>query len=156
MSTKSDTLARALGWVSLALGTVQLAAPRTINRLSGVDDSRLARTVTRMVGTRQLVHGAALLGSRRPGPWTWSRVVGDVLDLALLGRAVASRSGRSGRSRASRRSRRSRAPGRRPRRAVAATAAVAPRRSAARGGGPGSRRRPWSGRRRSWTSRPAS
>ncbi|MEV4114823.1 SRPBCC family protein [Nonomuraea sp. NPDC049695] len=131
MSTKSDTLARALGWVSLALGTAQLAAPRTVNRLSGVDDSRLARTVTRMVGTRQLMHGAALLGSRRPGPWTWSRVVGDVLDLALLGRAVASRSGRpraSGRSRRSRRSGRSgrsRAPGRRRRRAVAATAAVA-------------------------------
>ncbi|MEV0237869.1 SRPBCC family protein [Nonomuraea sp. NPDC050786] len=128
MSTKSDTLARALGWVSLALGAAQLAAPRTVNRLSGVDDSRLARTVTRMVGTRQLMHGAALLGSRRPGPWTWSRVVGDALDLALLGRAVTSRSRRSGRSGASGRSGRSRASGgsgRRRRRAVAATAAVA-------------------------------
>ncbi|MEQ4725488.1 SRPBCC family protein [Nonomuraea sp. B19D2] len=112
MSTKSDTLARALGWVSLALGTAQLAAPRMVNRLSGVDDSRLASTVTRVAGARELMHAAALLGSRRPGPWTWGRVAGDALDLAVLGRAMANRSGRSGRY------------GRRRRRAVAATAAV--------------------------------
>ncbi|MFI7641733.1 SRPBCC family protein [Nonomuraea sp. NPDC049400] len=118
MSRKSDTLARALGWVSLALGAAQLAAPRMVNRLSGVDDSRLASTVTRMAGTRELMHAAALLGSRRPGPWTWGRVAGDALDLAVLGRAMANRSGRSARSGRCDRS------ARRRRRAVAATAAV--------------------------------
>ncbi|MEV1173810.1 SRPBCC family protein, partial [Nonomuraea sp. NPDC049784] len=70
------------------------AAQPRFCRLCGVDDSRLARTVTRMIGARELMHAAALLGSRRPGPWTWSRVAGGALDLTLLGRAMASRSGR--------------------------------------------------------------
>ncbi|KAB8195465.1 cyclase [Nonomuraea phyllanthi] len=106
MSTKSDILARALGWVSLALGAAQLTAPRTVSRLSGVDDSRLAPTAVRIMGIRELMHAAVLLGSRRPAPWTWSRVAGDAMELALLGRAAAARTGR------------------RRRRAVAATAAV--------------------------------
>jgi uncharacterized membrane protein len=60
-----------------------------------------------MVGTRELRHAALLLGSRRPGPWTWTRVAGDALDLAMLGRAMSKR------------------PAGRRRRVAAATAAVA-------------------------------
>ena len=31
---------RGLGWISLGLGVAQLAAPDTVRRISGVDDSR--------------------------------------------------------------------------------------------------------------------
>jgi uncharacterized membrane protein len=103
----TDRLARALGWTSLALGTAQLAAPGTVRRLSGVDDSDRARSAVPLVGARELLHGVALLRSRRPGPWVWTRVAGDTLDLALLGRSLAVRDGE------------------RRRRAVAATVAVA-------------------------------
>jgi uncharacterized membrane protein len=107
MRTRNETFSRALGWVSLALGVLQLAAPRTVGRLSGVDDPRVAKRASRLVGARELMHAAVLLGSRRPGPWAWSRVAGDALDLAMLGRALSNR------------------PAGRRRRITAATAAVA-------------------------------
>ena len=36
---------RGLGWMSLGLGVAQLAAPDTVRRISGVDDSPTSRTV---------------------------------------------------------------------------------------------------------------
>ncbi|MCW2879036.1 MAG: putative rane protein [Sphaerisporangium sp.] len=86
-------LACALGWASLGLGIVQLAAPGAVSRLSGVDDSAWARTGVRLVGVRELMHAAVLLGSRRPAPWVWTRVAGDAMDLTVLGRAMAKRTG---------------------------------------------------------------
>jgi uncharacterized membrane protein len=46
-----------------------------------------------LVGARELLHALTLLGSRTPAPWVWTRVAGDVMDLATLGRAVARRKG---------------------------------------------------------------
>jgi uncharacterized membrane protein len=102
-----EGLARGLGWVSLGLGAVQLSAPDMVRRMSGVDDSSLSRVMVPVVGVRELFHTAVLLGSRRPGPWVWTRVAGDVMDLATLGCAVSYRRGK------------------RRRRAMTATAAVA-------------------------------
>ncbi|GLY85550.1 SRPBCC family protein [Actinoallomurus iriomotensis] len=99
--------ARALGWTSLGLGVARLAAPGAVRRLAGVDDSAWARLLVPLAGVRELCHAAVLLGSRVPGPWVWSRVAGDAVDLALMGCATA----RRGRARR--------------RRAAAATAAVA-------------------------------
>jgi uncharacterized membrane protein len=104
---KLEGLARGLGWASLGLGAVQLAAPNTVRRMSGADDSSLARVLVPFVGVRELFHAAVLLGSRVPGPWVWTRVAGDAMDLTTLGRAVARRRGA------------------RRRRAMTATAAVA-------------------------------
>lgn len=103
---RNDGFARALGWVSLALGTAQLAAPGAVSRLSGVDDSPAAKWITRLAGGREMLHAALLLGGRTPARWAWTRVAGDALDLTLLGTALARRKG-----------------GRR-RRAAAATAAI--------------------------------
>lgn len=86
-------LARALGWGSLGLGLAQLAAPREVSRLSGVDDSPLARTIVPMAGVRELVHAVGLLRSRRPARWAWTRVAGDAMDLTALGQALLSRGG---------------------------------------------------------------
>jgi uncharacterized membrane protein len=82
-----------------------------------------------LVAARETFHAAVLLGSRRPQRWVWTRVAGDVADLAMLGCAIARRRGvRRGR-------------------AVVVTAAVAGITAvdlwtAARGG-----RRPWEPRR---------
>jgi uncharacterized membrane protein len=101
-----DRLARGLGWASLGLGVVQLAAPNAIRRMSGVDDSSLAHAMVPMVGVRELFHAAVLLGSRLPQPWVWTRLAGDATDLTTLARAISHRRGA------------------RRRRAMAATAAV--------------------------------
>lgn len=85
---------RRLGWISLGLGVTQLAAPDTVRRISGVDDSPTTRTVVPLVGARELVHAAGLLTSRRKSIWAWTRVAGDAMDLASLGVAIAHRSGR--------------------------------------------------------------
>ncbi|GAA4519238.1 hypothetical protein GCM10023096_39950 [Nonomuraea ferruginea] len=89
----TDKLARALGWTSLALGAAQLAAPRAVTRLCGVDDAPGATTVARLVGGRELLHAALLLGAKNPAQWAWTRVAGDTMDLGVLGRAAAGRTG---------------------------------------------------------------
>jgi len=85
---------RGLGWMSLGLGVAQLAAPNTVRRVSGVDDSATSRVVVPLVGARELVHAAGLLTSRRKGVWAWTRVVGDAMDLTSLGVAIVHRGGR--------------------------------------------------------------
>ncbi|GAA3777654.1 hypothetical protein GCM10022379_50820 [Micromonospora maritima] len=85
---------RGLGWMSAGLGVAQLAAPDTVRRISGVDDSAVSRVMVPLVGARELVHAAGLLTSRRKGVWAWTRVVGDAMDLASLGMALAHRGGR--------------------------------------------------------------
>jgi uncharacterized membrane protein len=102
-----EGLARGLGWASMGLGAVQLSAPDMVRRMSGVDHSALSRVMVPLVGVRELFHAAVLLGSRRPGPWVWTRVAGDAMDLTMLGCAVSHRRGK------------------RRRRAMTATAAVA-------------------------------
>ncbi|MCW2887903.1 MAG: hypothetical protein QOE54_2139 [Streptosporangiaceae bacterium] len=86
-------LARALGWGSLGLGLAQLAAPRAVSRLSGVDDSVHARAMVPLVGMRELMHAAGLLRGRRPTSWVWTRVAGDAMDLTTLAQALRNRDG---------------------------------------------------------------
>lgn len=75
------TLARGLGWFSLALGATQLLAPRPITRALGMDDHpRLVQAC----GLREVVAGAGLLNSSDPRPWLWARIAGDAADLAAL------------------------------------------------------------------------
>ncbi|SDJ23529.1 Uncharacterized membrane protein [Nonomuraea jiangxiensis] len=89
----TDRFARALGWASLALGAAQLTAPRVVTRLCGVDDAPGATAFARLVGGRELLHAALLLGAKNPASWAWTRVVGDTMDLGVLGRAAANRTG---------------------------------------------------------------
>jgi uncharacterized membrane protein len=76
--------ARGLGLVSLGLGVAQLTAPGALRRLTGVADSTMSRRVVPLAGARELVHATGLLATRRVGPWAWTRVAGDVIDLATL------------------------------------------------------------------------
>ncbi|RAY11146.1 cyclase [Actinomadura craniellae] len=86
-------LARALGWMSLGLGTAQLTAPRAVGRTAGVDDSPVIRALLPLVGLRELTHAAGLLRGHRPTRWAWTRVAGDAMDLAILGTALRDRRG---------------------------------------------------------------
>jgi uncharacterized membrane protein len=74
----------------IGLGTLQLARPRVVARLSGLDDTATTRRVLALVGARKLVQGVGLVGRRTPG-WAWTRVAGDAMDLAALGIALARR-----------------------------------------------------------------
>jgi hypothetical protein len=76
-----DSLARFLRWFSIGLGTAELVAPGALRRVIGGGDRR----VIRLMGLRELAHGAGILTSPRPTGWVWSRVGGDALDLAALG-----------------------------------------------------------------------
>jgi uncharacterized membrane protein len=87
----TERMARMLGWVSLGLGTSMTFAPRTVTTLSGVDDSRIALLMCRMVGMRELVHAAGLLAGKTE--WVWTRVAGDAMDLPTLLVAMVRRSG---------------------------------------------------------------
>jgi hypothetical protein len=84
--------ARALGWLSIAIGAAQMLAPHRVARAAGVPERTLA---VRGSGVREIATGVALLNSERPTTWMWARVAGDVLDATLLSRALRS-DGRAG------------------------------------------------------------
>ena len=81
-----DALAHGLGLFSLALGAAEVLFPRKLGEALGVEDyDRVIRTM----GFREIGHGVAILAKgRRPAGPVWSRVFGDVLDLAALGAAL--------------------------------------------------------------------
>src|SRR3954451_14911941 len=76
-----------LGLFGIGLGLAELLLPRRFNRLIGVGDNRRARKVTGALGLREIANSFAVLGRRRPAPWLWGRVAGDIVDLTLLGNA---------------------------------------------------------------------
>jgi uncharacterized membrane protein len=83
----NDKLTRALGWASAGLGAPLLLAPAGSAKALGITDGSRQRTALAGVGARELAAATGLLG--QPGPlWLWGRVAGDLMDLALLGRAL--------------------------------------------------------------------
>jgi hypothetical protein len=90
-------VATALGLFSVALGLAELAAPHGVAARTGVPYPNLIRAY----GLRELAAGVGSRQARRPAPYLWARVAGDVLDLATLAAAYAGGQG-TGRSRAGR------------------------------------------------------
>ena len=80
-------LSKALGWFSIALGIAELAAPRGVARLIGVEDDTGNRRLLQALGLRELATGIGILAQPDQPGWLWARVGGDVMDLALLGSA---------------------------------------------------------------------
>jgi hypothetical protein len=85
-------LGAGLGYFSLALGLVELAAPGRLARWLGVEP-KTARTIIGLFGARELLAGAMLLRGPAVSTNAWNRVIGDGIDLAALGVAFT-RSGR--------------------------------------------------------------
>jgi uncharacterized membrane protein len=87
---KQQDVARALGWFSIGLGVAELVAPRKIEKTIGI--KRNHNGLTRSYGLRELTAGIGLLtaSEKKLSPWMWSRVAGDVLDIATLGTGFSS------------------------------------------------------------------
>ncbi len=94
---ESRRLARMLGLFSIGLGLSQVLAPRAVTRAIGLEDTDRNRSTMRAFGFRETATGVGLLTRRRPTAFAWGRVIGDVMDLAVLGRALASPRSRHGR-----------------------------------------------------------
>lgn len=90
-----ERLARGLGWFSIGLGLVEVAAPRTIAKLLGVRHDH--RMLLRGMGLREIATGIGILAQRTPVESVWARVAGDAVDLALLTAALTSPQAKSGR-----------------------------------------------------------
>jgi uncharacterized membrane protein len=85
-----EKLASALGWFSIGLGLAEVAAPKQMAKLIGVNDGERTHTVLRTYGLREIAAGVGILSQRRPAGWVWGRVAGDMLDLVSLASAFKS------------------------------------------------------------------
>ena len=88
---RTDRLVRALGLASAGLGVPMLLRPLAVARFAGVEDEASGVTAVKATGYRELAHAVLLLLG--PPGTVWTRVAGDAVDLTLLGRAVAARTG---------------------------------------------------------------
>jgi hypothetical protein len=78
--TNSDRVARCLGWFSIALGAVELLAPRALSRFLGMEGHE---ALLRAYGAREIGAGMISLSTEKQAGM-WGRVLGDGLDLATL------------------------------------------------------------------------
>ena len=83
-----DGTTKFLGWFSIGLGLAELFAPRQVAKLIGIADEDEHSGTLRSFGVRELAAGVALLTRPKPTYWLWSRVGGDAMDLAFLGRRM--------------------------------------------------------------------
>jgi len=82
----APALASGLGGFSIALGLMELIAPRMVARKLGMDSSE---TLVALYGLRELGAGIGLLAADNKTPWLWARVAGDVLDIGTLASGLA-------------------------------------------------------------------
>lgn len=83
----ADRVARGLGWLSLGLGLYKLLAPRKLGEQLGMPGHE---NKMRACGAREMISGIGAL-TDNPTPAIWSRVGGDVIDLAALTYALQDR-----------------------------------------------------------------
>jgi uncharacterized membrane protein len=94
----NEKLASFLGWFSVGLGVSQIVMPRVVSRICGVDDSDGNTVLMRALGVRELTSGVGILTQQHPTNWVWSRVAGDVMDLAMLGKVYSNDENHRGRT----------------------------------------------------------
>lgn len=75
-----------LGFFSIGLGLVEVAAPGRLARWLGVESDN-AKKLIAFFGARELLAGGMLLRGPAVSTNVWNRVVGDGMDLAALGLA---------------------------------------------------------------------
>jgi hypothetical protein len=87
---QTGALARGLGWFSVGLGLSELLVPRGLSRVIGVREQH--PLLLSLLGIRELVSGLGILAQPgRSSTWIKSRVLGDMIDLGLLGAAFGTR-----------------------------------------------------------------
>ncbi len=85
---KRESLTSGLGWFSVGLGLAQIAMPDRVAELAGIEPTPDNVRLMRSMGVRELTSGVGILTQPAPDKWLWGRVVGDVMDLAMLGVAM--------------------------------------------------------------------
>ena len=95
--TRAGAPPKALGYLSVGLGLAELLAPGSVAELIGARNSSRSRTVLRTLGARELAAGAGLFWGSNASAWLWSRVLGDAMDLLLLGDQLTSKRAQRGR-----------------------------------------------------------
>jgi uncharacterized membrane protein len=84
----AQKMANGLGWFSIGLGVAELLAPKQMEKLIGVRDRDWRRNILRTYGLREITAGVGILAKPDAPGWLWTRVAGDIVDLATLGRAM--------------------------------------------------------------------
>jgi hypothetical protein len=79
-------MARGLGWASIAIGLTEIMATKQVQQLIGVKNQETAGML-KVLGAREIASGVDILAHDDPTPGVWSRVIGDAMDLILLGAA---------------------------------------------------------------------
>jgi hypothetical protein len=75
-----------LGFFSIGLGLVEVAAPGRLARWLGVEGGKASKVIA-LFGARELLAGGMLLRGPAVSTNVWNRVIGDGIDLAALGLA---------------------------------------------------------------------
>ena len=96
--TGGESLADFLGVFSLGLGLAQVLAPESMSKICGIKDAEGNRGLMRALGAREISNGIAILSRQQPEKALWSRVAGDALDLAMLGKVMANPENSRGRA----------------------------------------------------------
>src|SRR5689334_14980876 len=86
--SSAKKLAKGLGWFSIGLGVTELLAPKAIAKICGVSNAHTG--LIRVYSLREIAAGVMIFSQTNPAAGMWSRVAGDALDLATLGKAFAS------------------------------------------------------------------
>jgi hypothetical protein len=95
MGVTAKRMGLGLGYFSIALGLIEVAAPGRLARLLGLEGSKAARNTLLAFGIRELAAGGALLRGPAVSTNVWNRVIGDAIDAGALGLAFT-RSNRKG------------------------------------------------------------
>lgn len=74
-------LAGGLGWFSIGLGLLEVAAPRSLARGLGM---RGQERLIQACGLREIANGVGLLLAADRRPWVMGRLAGDAMDVATL------------------------------------------------------------------------
>jgi uncharacterized membrane protein len=88
--TRADQLAMGLGWFSIALGVAEVAAARGVARVIGIPADEKNTAILQAMGVREIANGVAILAQPGEAKWVWSRVGGDLIDMACLTSALGS------------------------------------------------------------------
>jgi uncharacterized membrane protein len=88
--SKAQRRGSALAWISLGLGLAQIVAPKHVARWIGLANTRSTRLAVRAIGLREIGCAIGLFTNPRSSSWASARVAGDIMDIALLARALGS------------------------------------------------------------------
>lgn len=80
--------AKGLGYFSIGLGLMELLMPAQVAEMAGLGPKH--RAFLPAFGLREIASGIGILYQQKPTESVWSRVGGDVMDLAFLGSAYMS------------------------------------------------------------------